>query len=361
MTNRSVMAIFTGIAPLFTWLINFLIPGRNANVLATEARNKARIMTLVNRLASYVDQDFSITVEELVRKCYQLGQFQALWAIEGVGKDVAEWHMARDPRPSQVLNSLSLPPELDGAWLMLHAGAGMAFAKYHVDRMKTRSEAEIKAAAIGAVDLSRANSRPGYFGATIEALGLVSRFMGNAEYCGKVAQTLNEYAPDTVGYFWRGYGRGLYFHPVNFVPGFRRPSRAIEMAKSEAPDEKARENLLSGIAWALTVVNMSNPEVMELVLRNEGHYFCGSPGFFNGVVSSVVMRYDTSPHLDLIQNFMRHQPADPQLRELWNMKITGPMKIAIDTIHPALKKHQRLDEVFHYQSLPAFVASLEST
>ena len=42
MENRTVMAIFCTIAPIFTWLICFFIPGRSARVAYLEAKNKAK-------------------------------------------------------------------------------------------------------------------------------------------------------------------------------------------------------------------------------------------------------------------------------------------------------------------------------
>jgi hypothetical protein len=362
MTNRTAMNAFAAVMPVFTWLINFVIPGRNARILAMEASNKGHIMTLVNGLASYVDAEFKTPVQTIVEKCYALGPFPALWAIEGTGKDICEWHMARNPKPARIMPDAKLDPQWEGAWLMLHAGMGMGFAKYYVDRMKTKSNDEIRNAVVSTVDLCRANSRPGYFGAAMESLGLVSRFMGNSSYCRSVHNVLTDYAPDAVGFFWRGVGRAVYFHPINFMPGFLHPCRAIKMCAREAPNAEMRENMLAGMAWAMTVVNMTTPQVMEWILENHDDYFSGSPGFFNGVVSSVVMRFDTTPGLDLIQQFMKHKPdsRNQVLTGLWNSKIKGSLETAMNMVYPVLKKHQRLDEVFHYQSLPALAARLEN-
>jgi hypothetical protein len=360
MTNRAAMNAFGTVAPHICWFMNFVIPGRNSSVLKQEAKNKARIMTLVNAATSYVDEKFSTPVEKIVEKCYALGQFPALWALEGTGKDIAEWHMNRNENPTGIMQDIQLDPKWDGAWLMLHAGQGMQFAKYYVDRMKTRSDAEIEHAVKRAVVLCRANSRPGYFGAAMESLGLVSRFMGDKAYCHKVNQVLLSYAPDCRGYFWRGCGRAIYFHPLNFFPRLLAPNGAINMAKREAPDPEALENLMAGIAWAMTVVNMVTPEVMEWALANHDDYFSGSPGYFSGVISSCVMRYDTSPDLEDIQKFRYYKPdqSNPVLAGLWNSKITGSLNTAFDVIYPLLKKHRRLDEVFHYTSLHSLVVEL---
>ena len=56
----------------------------------------------------------------------------------------------------------------------------------------------------------------------------------------------------------------------------------------EGPDEEARNNLKAGVAWALTVVNMTTPVVMEWVLKNQPDYFGSSPAYVNGVMSRSV-------------------------------------------------------------------------
>ena len=133
------------------------------------------------------------------------------------------------------------------------------------------------------------------------------------------------------------------------------------MCEVEAPNLEMKETMLSGVAWPLTIVNMTHPEVMEWALANHDDYFSGSPGFFNGVISTVVMRYDTTPDDPLIQQFLNHKP-NPKNRTLcglWNSKIKGSLRTALESIYPVLKKHQHLDQVFKYQSLPALAARLE--
>jgi len=120
---------------------------------------------------------------------------------------------------------------------------------------------------------------------------------------------------------------------------------------------------MAGIAWPMTIVNMTDPEVMEWILENHDDYFSGSKGFFNGVVSSVVMRYDTASNDPLIPAFMNHKP-NPKNRTLcglWNSKIKGSLGTAIYSIYPILKKHQHLDEVFHYQSLSDLATRLRES
>jgi hypothetical protein len=361
MENRTVLMIFSMIAPIFNWIVCFFIPGRSAAIAYRECKNKCKIMMLVQNLQSYVDPEGKTPLQTIVEKCYALGSFPALWAIEGTGKDMAETAMKRNENPVGLLTNETLDPKWDGAWLMLHAGMGLGFAKHFADKLKSDyTDEDVTAMVRKVVDLNRANSRPGYYGAAIESMGLVSRFLKNTAFCRKVHANLTEYAPDSVGFFWRGVGRSVYFHPLNFMPGFVRPCRAIHMAELEAPNLEMKETMLSGISWPMAIVNMTDPIVMEWVLENHDDYFSGSPGFFTGVVAAVVMRFDTTQDDPLIQQFMNHKP-NPNNRTLcglWNSKIKGSVQTALDTIYPVLKKTGHLDQVFKYQSLPALAARL---
>ena len=106
---------------------------------------------------------------------------------------------------------------------------------------------------------------------------------------------------------------------------------------------------------------MTHPEVMEWVLEHDADYFNGSPAFLNGVMSSVIMRYDTTPDDPLIKKFMNHQPnaQNRALCGLWKSRIQQTIETALNTIYPVLKKHNRLDEVFHYQLLANLTTQLE--
>jgi hypothetical protein len=356
--NRTVMKIVAKLAPTATWLMALPIPGRNASIVRTETANKGRIMALVNGLESYMGPDGKTTVQEMVEKSYALGTFPALWAVEGVGKDLAEWHMQRSPNPKRMLNDAPLDPKYRGAWLMLHAGIGMGFARQPILALpRDPSPAQVRDFTMRFVTLCRENSRPGYAGAALESLGLVSRFMRSQEFCRSIHDVLGKEDPDANTYFWRGMGRCFYFHPENFPPGVSRPYRAFDMIDAAAPDEEIKQALYAGFSWALTVVNMITPEVMEYVLTHVPE-LVGQPGFVNGITSSVTMRYDTTPGEPLITRFMNHQPADRETAALWKEKVRASCELAIEKVHPALVSHQRLEEVFHYQPYPELLARL---
>ena len=325
MQNQLVRSIFTTLARIFTWLITFLIPGRNSRTLTVECRNKCNIMNLVLGMKNFMAPDGSTPLQSIVEQCYALGDFPALWAVEGAGKDLAEWHMARNPAPTRMLIDAPLDPKWNKSLLMLHAGIGLAFTRYFMEPLKpTCSKEELRRAVLGTIELCRKNSRPGYGGAAVEAFGMATRFLHDAAFYRRVHEVLVELAPDCVPLLWRGCGRAVYFSPKNFMPGFAKPCRAIAMCNEEAPDEQCRQALLSGVAWAITLVNMETPEVMEWILANRDDYFADNPGFPTGVASAIVMRNDTTPGFPLIDRFRNHRPSDPHIADLWEKSVKAP-------------------------------------
>ena len=206
MRNRTVLKIFGMVWPIVTYIFSFFFPGRKAAVLASECRNKANIMGLVQNMQSYMDAEGKTPLQTIVEKCYALGNFPALWAVEGAGKDLAEWHIARNPNPQRILIDAQLDPKWDGAWLMLHAGLGLGFAKHFYDHMKEATDEALRHVVRETVRLCRDNSRQGYYGAAIESLGLVTRFMQGTATCLRVHYILEQEAPDSVGFYLARHG-----------------------------------------------------------------------------------------------------------------------------------------------------------
>ncbi len=71
--------------------------------------------------------------------------------------------------------------------------------------------------------------------------------------------------------------------PVSFKTADKRLCGFLflrTLCAAEAPSLEIQEVLLAGVAWALTLVNMRSPEVMEHVLDNYESYQCETPGFF---------------------------------------------------------------------------------
>ena len=325
-------------------------------------RNNYEVFNLVKRASSLLNvppENNEFDLARLVQNAYALGAYPDLWAIEGLGHVYALtfWNKGRPIRG--ILTDVS-PEALPAKSLtMMHAGIGLAFAQELMNTVTPYSAPEVMRAVLREfITLVEENSRRGYEGAAYESLGLVTRFW-HSQMVRVVEEHLRQIAPNILGYYWHGVGRALYFLPLYFVPGLLSPWLAIER---EAPHELALLNMTAGLAWATAIVNVRQPELMENFLRRRGERVGRTPAFTNGVMSSLIMGIDTTPGDTYILQFLEYQPTsgDARLIDLWNTLIARPAREAVYKIHPVLKKHQRLGEVFEYQaSLSELATRLE--
>ncbi|HYK91103.1 MAG TPA: hypothetical protein VE398_20190 [Acidobacteriota bacterium] len=326
-----------------------------------ELGNKVEIFRLVKYLKSRIPiPEGRFDLHEFVDKCYHLGAFPALWAIEGLGHDYAHSFRPYTDNTRGLLTDPSLDNLTARSFTMLHAGMGLGFAQELLEGATQSTPAsEVRQKLELIIRLCRQNSRPGYEGASMESLGLFTRNWRRKLM--KVAdEQLLAFDEDAAAYFWRGAGRALFFQPVNFVPLYGSIGNAIRMSKQESPHELARRNTMAGVAWGFTVVNMEQPEIMEALLSQHGDALLGQDAFTNGVVSSIIMRQDTTPDAPFIKDFIEHTPdtSKPQLEEHWDTIVRKPAEEALRKFYPVLRDHHRLGEVFRYQSLSRLVESL---
>lgn len=363
--NPELMAWMSRLLPPMTRAISLCIPGRDSRIAWQNAKNNAEIIQLVAHVSAVLPPPGTeALLFSLVEKCYALGTFPALWAIEGLGHWYADSFYLRNAggEPRGLLTSPAaeaLPPN---CLTMLHAGIGMSFAKRTLAPLKASSPAsQIRAAAEKIVRLCRDSSQPGYAGCAIESLGLAARFLHGVKMVRALDQQLADMGEDLVGYLWHGAGRAMYFSPPNFMPAWRTPWRAVAMTRSEPPHELGRRSAAAGFAWAITLVNMRSPAIMETLLAYHGEEFVQDDAFTNGVMSSLIMRYDITPEDAVLAAFRQHRPAasNPRLAELWEQLVRVPAEKALREIYPVLKQHQRLEEVFRYQDLAALAAQLK--
>jgi hypothetical protein len=326
-----------------------------------ELRNNYEVFNLVKNVSQLLHipaDDRQFNLRQLVQDAYALGAYPDLWAVEGLGHDYAMtfWRKGRPIRG--ILTDVS-PEVLPAKSLtMMHAGLGLAFAEQLLNTFTPYDPPEVvRAVLLDFVTLVDENSRRGYEGAAYESLGLVTRFW-HSQMVGLVGARLEEVAPRAVSYFWHGVGRALYFLPLYFVPGLLSPWLAVER---EAPDELAYLNMTAGLSWATTIVNVRQPEIMENFLRTQAEDLPSEGAFTNGLMSSLIMGIDITPGDPFIVQFLEYSPADSDARQAgqWERLVRGPGREAVYRVHPVLRKHERLGEVFHYHpSLADFAARL---
>src|SRR5262249_11421336 len=174
----------------------------------------------------------------------------------------------------------------------LHAGMGLSFANRLLETIKPGSPGGRVREVLGQfVELCKENSTNGYQGAAYESLGLVARNL-YPHMVRSIDQQLSAIHGDLVGYFWHGVGRAIYFAPTNFWPDGRSPDRGVEMALRVSPHEVARLNSLAGLTWALTLVNIRQPEIMQSLLKRQGRLLNEDGAFSNGLSSAIIIWQD---------------------------------------------------------------------
>jgi hypothetical protein len=326
--------------------------GENLNLALQEFRNNYEVYNLVKHVHDrlHIPSRGEFPLDQLVERAYALGAYPDLWAIEGLGHDYAQTFLERGLPVRNILTDERASVLPAKSLTMMHAGIGLAFAQRLMKRLTPYSVgAEIRGVLRDFIERCQENSRRGYVGAAYESLGLVTRTW-HAQMVQVIDRQLSEMEPEVQSYFWHGAGRALYFLPIYFVPGLLSPWRAAEQ---EPPHELGRRNMLAGLAWAMTLVNMRQPAIMENLLRYQGERLSRSDAFVNGVMSALIMGHDITPDDPFIKGFCRYRPdaSEPALDERWTRMVAQPCQEALEHIYPLLREHERLGDLFHYRNL----------
>jgi len=329
---------------------------RESLAAAVEIANKGEVYLLVRQVGRLlgVPDGFPLPLLELVARAYGLGPFQALWAVEGLGHDYAVSWFTAGIEPRGILTTAprarALPPE---SLLMMHAGIGLGFAERLLEGAGRDTPPEaLRLLVADVLRLCRESSRPGYLGAALESLGLVTGLFHRPLVPGvdRALRDLSE--TEVLGFYWHGVGRALYFRAVNFLPCSTWP--VFDAARRAAPDDAARRNAWAGLAWAITLVNQRQPWILaELLVEPHGEELARDDAFADGVASSIVMRYDSTPGAPFIEPFCAFRPRGPaRAHELWEALVARPCRLALEVYYPALRAEDRLGSIFRYRPLP---------
>jgi hypothetical protein len=329
-------------------------------LLKQQFSNTFDVIGFVNHVDAprHLSADGTYPLEEMVEKSYSHGDYPALWYVEGLGERYAEAYMAGGEEVRDLLTSGKAAEAPQKIQTMMHAGAGIAFAKNALANLTPWStDAEFVDALGLFLRLVRNNSIPGYEGAALESLGLVTRTW-NGQLVAKISSHVRSIDTDAFEFFWHGAGRAMYFSPMYMIPGLS----PWDAADKEPPDEIAQRNARAGVAWAFTIVNVRQPEIAAHFLHSKGDRISGKDAYTDGVLSTLTMAGDMVPNHQYVSAFGRYQPnpADPAKAEAWNKYIGPELGVRVDKYREILKAYKKIGEVFRYHDLPQFVADLKA-
>jgi hypothetical protein len=362
-TPRGMMKMTFDLMQQSAEAFKFLMPGQNSRVVWQEFKNKLQAFDLFEYVdaALHLSAGTDLPLTESVGRAAALGSYRSVWATEGLGHYYAETCWDQRGTPRQLLSAEIVSGLPARCLIPLHAGMGLSFANRILETITPQSSLpEIREALRRFVALCKDNAGVSYVGAVYESLGLAARNL-HPQMVPIIDRQLSEINDTLVGYFWHGVGRAIYFAPTNFLPGGSAPWRGVEMTQREPAHETGRLNALAGLAWALTLVNIRHPGILETLLKYHGHELSASDAFRNGVTSALITWHDSTEGDPYITALRQHQPdpADPVLVGLWNSLLKRPCEDALQRYYPVLKKHRCLGELFRYQSLTGLVEQLE--
>jgi hypothetical protein len=344
-------------------VFKFMIPGRNNHIAWQEFKNKLQVFDLFEHVDVTLHlrsvPEFPLTA--VLEKADALGPYLAVWAMEGLGRYYAETYWEYKGTPQHLLTADQVRALPSWSLIPLHTGMGLSLADRLLATLTPQSsDAEIDTVLRQFIALCEHNSRKGYTGAVLEALGLVTR-LRYPQMVRSVDGQLSAIDPDIVGYFWHGVGRGVYFLPLNALPCSSSTWRAVEMVQEEAPHTLGQLNALGGLTWALTLVNIRHPAILETFLKRYGDVLAADDAFSTGVSSSLMIWYDIARGDPYLRAFLQHQPdpSHPRLVQLWNSQVREPSQDALQRYYGVLKARHGFGEAFRHQALSALVDRLK--
>jgi len=359
LTPRGMMKLSLAMMQVTAEAFKLVLPGKDYYAVWQEFQNKLQAFDLFENVdaALQLPSGTGLPLATLLDRCSALGPYSAVWATEGVGHYYTEkcWRERGIVRGLLRSNGAAvLPTE---SLIALHAGMGLSFATHLLEARP--SSHKLRSALEKFIVLCRDNSRQEYSGASFEALGLAARNL-HPHLVLAIDRELASMTEELAGYFWHGVGRALYFSPTNFLPGGSAPWRAVEAAKREAPHEVGQRNALAGVVWALVLVNIRHPQVLELFLQHHGRELERNDAFASGLTSALVVWRDSAPTDVSIEKLYSHSPADQNLIGLWNTQVRQPCVHGLQRYCWGVREGDCLGRLFRYQPLRELSAELES-
>jgi hypothetical protein len=300
------------------------------------------------RLAAGAEPISSEQLPELLRRAGALGAGRALWAAEGLSYALAERAGEEGRAPDWLRPSLETERARTAQpTVPLHTGAALSFAR----RLLAAGELPEPETLARWLAAWKRSAQPGYETVAVEALGLVARNL-YPHLVSRLAAQLAAGGPLLAEAFWHGAGRGLYFTPTHALPFSAAHSRAFEKARREPPDEAGRRNATAGLAWALTLVNLRDPEVLADVLRRHGREIAYSDAFADGVAAAVLVWLDALGYDAGLRAFLTWRPAQPGPAALWRDLVLAPCDEALRLTYPRLCRSGGMAALFRCPPAP---------
>jgi hypothetical protein len=330
--------------------LRLLWPLSDGNIIWDELKNKLQAFYMFE----YVDSMLNLSTNpdrplpDILSEAANLGPYLRVWTTEGLGHYYTERALARGGFPSSLLDARNLGEAPPASLVPLHAGMGLSLAQAVLNAMDQSDVARYAGWLERFWQLCLGNSRTGYEAIPYEAMGLVTCNL-HPQLVTHIDRYLLQTNSDLLAYFWHGIGRAIYFAPTNFPPFRSAPWQGLKRCQQEPPHVVGKRNAVAGFAWALTLVNIRQPEIMAAFLRHHEQQITENDAFANGLCSALMIWRDSSPGDPHLDDFHRYQPP-PVSAPVWNRHVRPCCDWALQN-YPSFKARGRSSELFRYQEL----------
>jgi hypothetical protein len=347
LTPRTVLKTWLELVRAAEGIAQF-IPGAGSRLAWREFQNKLRAFYFFEHADSILDSPQELSEARLLRGLARLDTADSVWAAEGIGRHYANSRLADHSGAWPWLTN-NLANEALRFRVPFHTGMGLALAESWLHSAHG-ADSPTATGLRGFLNLCGINSRDGFSGAVYETLGLACRTQ-YPHMVRRIDELLLEINPVIAAYFWHGVGRGLYFLPTGFIPGARLTYTALRKAHDEPPHELGRSNAAAGVAWALTLVNMRDPQIMEDFLKNYGASLPDGEAFANGVQAALTIWHDCAGEDPFLRTFSEHRPdsGDDEAVRLWRRYAGQPSQRAAEN-YQRIARNQQIGELFRNDS-----------
>jgi hypothetical protein len=264
-----------------------------------------------------------------------LGVYWSLWAVEGLGFRHGGG-TGRRPESLREVAPESLP---SGSLLPLHIGLGLALARRSIlDGWETERDGESLERVVAA------RSMPGCEAAAIEGAGFLVRSLF-PEYVGAFDEASRSWTLSSRELLWHGVGRALYL----LFP--RALGRCVDWpgwaeAAIEPPDGPSRRATQAGFVWALTLINLPEPGILEAFLLRHGKEL--DPPLLRRTVAGAALVWHAWAGRDAILDALLDHRPDREAQ--WRERVRDPVLDALTEWAARRRSHGRLEELLSIDS-----------
>jgi hypothetical protein len=295
-----------------------------ARVTGGELRLKLEAYEIYRRASSIGRENGRLLpLGEAVARALRGPAGRILWTVEGLGHDDAA-RRATGGGTAWLAEGLAATPPV--VRVPLVTGFGMALAEQRLPSLSAASAADRERGVAHELAEWRAALPPAWAELLIEAQGFAARLL-HPRLLGPLAGAWRSQGPEAGDCFWHGAGRAAYFSIGHVVPGSAPSWRGALFV--ETADDAIRTNLLSGLAFAVALVAMRAPHVLEAMLRDHA----GRPDLLaairHGVTSAIVVWHAAAAHDPVLAAWRAHPPASAEAARLWGEWIAGPCDAAL--------------------------------